>query len=305
MSDKPIDIARILAGSEVRPDGALILDCYAVGIVGSYPVAVPDTLERIPPKVQDVLGRIEAFHTRPPKFRRALAGPATARMAESAGLLEAKPPRDVRSSKVLFEIAYGEFASHLVEDFSKAQSLGCQPPRKSPLAEVHPLGNRLCLRFSVRQKWRDDVLNLCPERTDVGCADRDGFLTTLHHQIVEIRVIANQRQVHHTRVETYFVDRGAKADVAAQELLDFSAVCTMVHETRRNGHDLSADKLAAEPQERDRKGLHQVSVHVPGHPHIGKFNTAARAFDYPQVQRFIGNALVPIQAFEGVAKSLR
>ena len=112
-----------------------------------------------------------------PKLRRALAGPASARMAEGAGLLEAKPPRDVRSSKVLFEIAYGEFASHLVEDFSKVQSLGCQPPRESPLAEVHLLGNRLCLRFSVRQKWRDDVLNLCPERTGAGCADSDGFLT--------------------------------------------------------------------------------------------------------------------------------
>ena len=117
--------------------------------------------------------------------------------------------------------------------------------------------------------------------------------------------MANQRQVHHTRVETQLVDIGAEADVAAQDAFDFSTVCTMVHEARRKGHDLSSDKLAEEPQERDRKGLHQVSVRVPGHPHIGKPNTAARTFDYPQVQRFIGNALVPIKAFECVAKSLR
>ena len=53
------------------------------------------------------------------KFRRALADPASARVAEGAGLLEAKPPRNVRCSKVLFEIAYGKITSHLVEDFPK------------------------------------------------------------------------------------------------------------------------------------------------------------------------------------------
>ena len=79
----------------------------------------------------------------------------------------------------------------------------------------------------------------------------------------------------------------------------------MVHETRRKRHDLSPDKLAAKPQEPDRKGLHQVSVHVPGHPNIGKPNTAIRTSDCPHHQSFIGYAHVPLKAFEGVAKSLR
>ena len=112
------------------------------------------------------------------------------------------------------EIAYGEIAPQLIEDFSKAQPFGCQPTGKSSLAEAHLLGNRLCLRFTVRQERCDDVLNLRSKRADAGCACRNGVLAVLHHQVVEIRVIANQRQVHHTRVETYLVDMGVESHLA-------------------------------------------------------------------------------------------
>ena len=36
-------------------------------------------------------------------------------MAESAGLLEPEPPRDLRRLKVLLKVAYGEIASQVIE----------------------------------------------------------------------------------------------------------------------------------------------------------------------------------------------
>ena len=110
---------------------------------------------------------------------------------------------------------------------------------------------------------------------------------------------------HRAEDDGYGVPRSIEADIAAEDALHVSTVGTMVHEARRQGHDFPPDKLATEPQQHDRQGLHQVPVDVSGHPHIGKPNAAARTFDYPQVQRLIGNALVSIQAFEGIAKSLR
>ena len=47
ISGKPIDIATILGLTDVRPDGAVILDCRAFGVVGNYyPVAFPDACRR-------------------------------------------------------------------------------------------------------------------------------------------------------------------------------------------------------------------------------------------------------------------
>ena len=86
------------------------------------------------------------------------------------------------------------------------------------------MGDRLGSRLGVRQERCDDVLNLSSKRTDVGCAVRNGVLAVLHHQVVEIRVIANQRQVHHARVETHRVFISVEADLAAQNALDFSTV---------------------------------------------------------------------------------
>ena len=90
-----------------------------------------------------------------------------------------------------------------------------------------------CLCFTVWQKRPDNVLDLCPERIGGGWTCRNRLVATLYHQIVEIRVIAKQRQVHHARIETYLVDIGVEADLAAQELLDFAAVRTMMHEPCR------------------------------------------------------------------------
>ena len=128
---------------------------------------------------------------------------------------------------------YGEIAPNLIEDLSKAQPFGIQPARKGPFAEAEPVGDCFGPCLGVRQKRCDDVHNLCSKRADAGCAVRNGVLAVLRHQVVEIWVIPNYRQVHHAGVETDRVFISVEADVAAQNALDFSTVRTMVHEARR------------------------------------------------------------------------
>jgi hypothetical protein len=111
-------------------------------------------------------------------------------MTEGTGLLEAKPPRKVRCSKLLFEPGHREIAPNLIEYVAKVQPLRSQPTGECPLTEVHLLGDYFCLRLAMRQKWRNGVLYLCPKWTYVGWACRNGVLAALHHQVIEIRVIA-------------------------------------------------------------------------------------------------------------------
>ena len=118
-----------------------------------------------------------------------LPKPAAAGMTESTRLLEPEQPGNPRDRQTcLPEVTDREIAPQVVEYPPEGQTFGRQSPGKCPLTQSEFPGDRFRLRFGMRQKRRNGVLNDRSEGSDLGTSGYDRSLASIDHEFVEKRI---------------------------------------------------------------------------------------------------------------------
>src|SRR6187549_211402 len=79
---------------------------------------------------------------------------------------------------------------------------------------------------------------------------------------------------------------------------------SMVDETYRSRHYLSANKLLAQSQKCERQAFHLVTIQMAGHAGVGKPDAANPAFLDPESESLIAKPNVAFQPLHRIAKPL-
>jgi hypothetical protein len=178
----------------------------------------------------------------------------------------------------MLQVKRCEIASQMIKDLTIAQPFACKAAREGSLAQSKALGNLSPVGFGVRHKGRDGILYGDPERTDVGKSLCERGLTILFHQLVEKRIISDDRQFRDRPVKFDHVLFRVELDTARKQLIDLLQVAgSVMEETDRRGSEPLSGKLPAKPQQHCCKQFYLVPLAMPGNSGIPQTDAACVA----------------------------